>query len=443
MAARILNVKSKETIAHGFEQHHDFFVSRGVKSVDLLMEVLGWFLPCVPWPAVTQMGHATQDRLMQLSDGFGVDFETRRMRGFMLRIQSVFEDGSMKRYDGSEENDFVQLKLPAGSRKKYTAMFAIVCTLQKDRDAILVALKDSLKTVNDIHIESIAWFRVSTVLPDMYMLSVTVSAPRSVYHLDVRCQEICEGVMVKLFRAAGAAAEMQLMLEYADETTVRTSSFAESGGDYWYLSGCYPPTHNYPCIIMNPADMAAFVVSDTQVISNSDLMLIDIPKQKAILKRLLGCSTTRVSPPFTQCAPDKPASLDVVTSNTSRIQHRLTTIWYSNTRNESLRRARDDVMQYHPHPGVIDGPFNVMMVPIVVIDNAADPDLSGLTFDAFCRYHSDCGIQQVDIEFDQPRRVSDLALFLAAKNKAFDDSKHVRIDRARRAVVFTLDEEFD
>jgi len=447
MAARMLNLKSRETILQGYEENREFFIVRGIFWPESLLDVLRWILPEIPWPATTQMGHATQDRIMQLSDGFCVDFDAHTLKGFMIRLQHSFEDGSMKGADGVEKNEFMQLKLSDDAPKKYTGMFAIVRPVPVERDDILVILRDRLKPqVYPVHVERVAWSKLSN-MPDVHILSVTVAAPRNRYHLDMQCKVVADTILNAIFKGAGgrsdptAAGEAVMLLEYPDETTIRADR--DGGGDYWYINGCYPTSPAFPHVVTNPSDLTAYVVSDTQIISNADLIMIDLPKQRAVLRRMVEAKTALIRLPFTQCALNKPASLEVFRGDTSRIAYRMSTLWYSNTRNESLRRARDDVMLYHPHASLLNGPFNVMLAPLVVIDNSADPDLSPLSFAAFCKYHAACGIRQVDIEFANPRRIADVALYLHEKKRPLNDTELSKIDMDRRMVCFTLTDEFE
>jgi hypothetical protein len=450
---RFLNLKSKETLLQTYEANAAFLTSRGVKSYESLVEVLGWLLPCIPWPGKNHMGHATQDRLMQLSDGFSVDFDARQLRGYMIRVQNSYDDGPMKSRDGSEGNEFLLLKL-RDQRIRYTSVFGIVRSVGtvtpndiKEFFRFLVRpveyhpdlseeMQQKLKR-EELRVEMCNWSKVS-VLPDLYMLTVTVSVPPYVsYHVDAACKQIAEMVLQKIYVSYQIINEAYLVCEYYDETTIR-ASWNGGGGMYWYVNGCYPLTRSHPIIIHRPSDLASFIISDTQVIANSDLMMIDRAKQAAVLRRIIDCRTEKIDLPFSQCAADKPMTLDQFALDRTRVDHRLATLMYTNTRNETLRQARDDVMQYQPHAELINGPFNVMLTPIVVMNNSPDPDLSQLSFASFCQYHADCGIRRVEVGFDNPRRISDVAVWLADQKKAFDDESTMDIDKADRMITFIL-----
>jgi hypothetical protein len=426
----IINLKSIETIAATYEANCDFLSDRQIKTLEKLHEVLKWILPTVPWPASTQMGHARRDRFMHLSAGFSVDFAAQTLKGYMISLQSSY-------VDDKADNDFYLLKLPPAGRKKYAAMYGLVRPFSKDRDFVVGALRDSLAPSGGVHVESLTWSKLSAVFPDIFFVSITVSTPRDYYKAAGACRSIVDAVLLKLYGKPGD--EPSLIVEYEDETTIRSD--ATSGGEYWYINGCRPHLPTAPLIVCDPSNPSIHVISDAPIVTNADFMLVDLEKQRRLLKRIVDSRSTAVTTSFNQFAIIGSTPLDNVMNNGALIQHRLQTISYSNSRNESLRRAHDDVLKYHPHAQFMMDTYNLMISPVVMIDNSADPDLSSLSFDAFCKYHTDCGIRSIDVTFKEPRRVADLALYLAGRNEGFDDKQHVVVDVAKKIFTFTVDDD--
>jgi hypothetical protein len=425
-----VNLKSEDTIAATYAECASFLKSRGIPTLDKLKEVLLWVVPELPWPETTDMGHATQNRIIRFSEGFCVNFDAQEIRGYILHLQHPATSMTQK------NTDFKSLKL-RNPRAKRTVMYGFV----SERADIAANLPRAINIVNGsnhdrqtIMVDSVNVSTLTTI-SGIYFVEITVSAPfddDEIRKLEGCCEDILSDVISAILGERDAKVDKELVFAHNHDMTVRSTGMA----GYWYISGCNPSRKQHPSVIFHPDTLSYYILSDVQLVKNDDFILTDKKKRVAILSRIVSNIDSKLDLVFFENAIDKARTANELADNIARTTHREEVIHYTNTKNEKLRRSRDDIISYNNHENLLAGPFNLLLKSLIVIDNRPDPDLSYLSFDAFIKFYTDCGIDAITVDFDNPRRIADVATFLANNKKNFDDAETCRVYSTERFLVF-------
>jgi len=410
-----VNLRSDDTIAATYAECAGFLKSRGIPSLDKLKEVLLWVVPELPWPETTDLGHATQNRIIKFSEGFCVNHDAREIRGYILHLQHSANSPPGK------DTDFRALKL-RNPRARRSVMYGFVSEnpdIALNLPRVVNIVKGSNHDRQTIMVDSV---NVSSLtgITGLYFVEITASAPfddSEIHKLEGCCDDIRDDVLNALLGRGGADVEKELVFAHNHDTTIRASGIS----GYWYISGCNPSRKQHPSVIFHPDKLSYYIISDVQLVRNDDFILTDRKKRAGILARIVANLDSKLDLVFFESAIDKPRPVNELSDDMARITHRHDVINYPNTKNEKIRQSRDDIMSYNNHENLLSGPFNLLLKSLIIIDNRPDPDLSYLTFDAFVKYYTDCGIDSIPVDFDNPRRIADVASYLADNGKKFDD----------------------